>query len=1042
MTKSKIQYKKIVQLLIIFCLVILGIFHLNSGYAIHKEGNGATVYPDYFNPIQYGAFIPEPNQYSAMSIEARNQGEFTIMDWSGFPIDSETVNQTGTDISSLYPWYFDDYMMDSTTDNDYINPWFDINWINISSQNPHDVVLSPYTFNSVFNYYTMTEGSTLTATLNSSIPIEIDILIKNKGPKILKINWLTDDPDKDPLLGGYYDLVSPSGKLIDCYKALAEYDITYPLHYNEQLFHYLPFVADETGTYSLLLKANYEEPTQLALEFLDTPISNLPVNNLIFDGNTDEFPSAQDSWDIAWQNNWYQIRGEKGDLFKLEIGIDYSNIYPTVNLWTPSENGYIKTLIGGAGVYDIYFPMTGTAYLSFIDEELEWWYRYSLFLTEFEVLNYTIGYDPFYIKLSRDQRKAIEFEIEKPCFVQFNYTSFSQPAGEPEIYADGTPYRFLFEDSNDLNGYDIISPIETKYVGSEKFDYYYFPNGTYKALARNKNVEQEGVIRITSMYAEFVNRTFAINSLTYPDISATEFLNLEFDPVENHNILYESKYVYINITEPGQYLLNTSISASDNLGAFPVSADPTAVVVYNSSNDSYHDWTEVALDPLKSFPAFSNDTSGEQTNDILYIAYPQKWHNMEFNFSQLGVKESGLLDLEFYIYNGYGFTDEVDFTLDTTDEFTSNGTIVLNMDDPDYKNWMLGADFNLTTIDTEYYYWFAIKLEDMSDADDDYNPIPYIQTLKLSNISLAGFVNLVLLRESGYKYSDYWKVPILDLPSLNINPLPEFSSDSVDTHLVDPILYYYYGIDPYIIDLEEGLYKLLIVPHGWGYPGTITFDFSVENYWPYRHQESYNISNLSPEPNLYLHQIKDYLPYGYGEEFVSIYNYNKIVQYNDTESSISDFNDNSYLVLECYGSAYQWTQLVVSTNNVSAYNLYLMQNLPWSYNMPNYEVMPLTITPMTGPFVNYTYEFGVFSDHFFLLFEVSDIDELITFRISLSQYDTAILTSTVPIALYTRPSSDQGALILGLAIGIPVAAGAVVVIYILKRRGKILTKTP
>ena len=97
---------------------------------------------------------------------------------------------------------------------------------------------------------------------------------------------------------------------------------------------------------------------------------------------------------------------------------------------------------------------------------------------------------------------------------------------------------------------------------------------------------------------------------------------------------------------------------------------------------------------------------------------------------------------------------------------------------------------------------------------------------------------------------------------------------------------------------------------------------------------------------------------------------------------------------------------------------------------------------MSGSFVNNTYEFGVFSDHFFLIFEVSDLDEIITFRISLSQYDTAILTTTIPIASYSSPSPDQGVLILVLAIGIPVAAGVIVVIYILKKKGRILTKTP
>ncbi|KKM84768.1 hypothetical protein LCGC14_1295840 [marine sediment metagenome] len=99
---------------------------------------------------------------------------------------------------------------------------------------------------------------------------------------------------------------------------------------------------------------------------------------------------------------------------------------------------------------------------------------------------------------------------------------------------------------------------------------------------------------------------------------------------------------------------------------------------------------------------------------------------------------------------------------------------------------------------------------------------------------------------------------------------------------------------------------------------------------------------------------------------------------------------------------------------------------------------------MNIPFktINSTYEFGVLTNHFYLLFEIDASDDLVTFRIDLNQYNTTTLYSNEITASYNPPSNGDS-LVLILAIVIPSVAGAaVVVIYVLKRKGRILTKTP
>jgi len=1018
--KSHRNGKKIVSFLIVSFLIIFGVFNLPVVYAIHMEGDGATFYPDDDHPIQYGVFIPEINMYATMSIDASNQGRFAMLNWQGGEDYYELVDFPGEDISELYPWYFDKYYKDTTTNNNFTDPWL-IDWINVTTLNPHDITLSNYSINSVFNYYILIEGGGLTVPLNHSIPMQIDVMIESKGPKVLKADWLTNDPSK---ITQWVDLISPSGKKVDIYEETATSHAVTP---SIDIFDYITFVAHETGAYRLLVYAEHDDgkPAYLNLEFLSSSIYSLPLETLMFGGNGEDILTIEEKEYSTWQSDWYRINGEEGDIIRVELTEDYATgVKPVISIWSPCENGYILDSPVGAGTHEIYFPIKGNAYISFIDADYGDWYRYSLYLKKYETIGYNIGGELTTVKISRYQSKVIEFSIEEDSFVQFNFTS--KLPGKPYLNTLGTDNATIFIDSKEQDGYKKISPLKTKIASNEWFHYYYMPNGTYKAIIKNFDESHEGIFEISSKYVDFANTTIPINSLTYPSINPSEFLTLEFVQDELYNELYEAKYVYINITEPGQYILSAMINATEYSPM--ISLSPIAVVVYNWSAGTYHNWTEEARDPLKSFPAFSDD-GGNENNDIIYIGFPTKSDTFEFNFSTPGVGV-GFLDLDGYTWHGSYW--DFDYLIgEGTNDFTTNGSIVLDDMDPFYQDWVPGADFDLPGINESLYYWFGIE-----NDGGDYSVLPYIQTITTPDIitKLELNVNLALVGDSRYNYCDFWEPTIApELGFLFKNETGSFF-DTQETNLFE-------NNNPYTIGLEQGLYKLLIIPElWWNYSGPITIDFAIENYWPYRHQETYNISAISLTPNLYMYQIQNYTVAGYGQINITMYDYELITQYNDTEASILVFPGNlSYFVVECYGDAYQWTQLVVSTNNVSSYNLYLMQDLPWVTNSPNMEVALLASASM--PYINNTHEFGVHTAHFYLLFEVDELADLVTFRIALSQYNTTVLTASSPVASYTPPT-DYGQWILGLAIGIPIAAGIIVVVYILKKKGRILTKHP
>ena len=1027
--KSVIEKRKFIPLLVFVLFGLLNILNISSGIATYMQGEGATFSLEKDDPLGYGVIIPTPNMYATLSIDASNQGEFVIMDWDGGNPLRETIDIPGNNLNSVYPWYFEDYIMNSVTDNDYIDPWI-VKWLNVSAFNAKNESLSPYTLNTVFNYYVMAEESELTIPLNQSFPMQIDLLISQTGPKILKFDWLIDNPNNNPL--NSYDLISPSGKSMD----LVPSPIAAKTFSGATVFFYIPFVAHETGTYRLLLEAFYPStPAFLKLDFLDFSLNELNLDKFTYGGAMDEFPSYQDTFEEEWDAEWFRIEGYEGEKYTLDIGYDYVIGMPLINIYYPGEHGYLGDFNVGAGTFEIYFPITGYAYLSFIDGPNVGPYKNTLFLRKISEVEHTIGGNLTAIKVSKDQRVAINFKIQNDSFVRFNYTQVG--SGNTQISSFGINNGIIFEDSKNIKGYEIFTPIETKSVNGMDFFYYYLPNGTYQAILKNEFVDYDSVLQISSKLIALENSPIPINYLAYPETNPTQFITLEFGPDEFYSSLKQAKWIDIDIQETGQYRLNVTLLSSDILDDLPAMINPSAVVVYNSSatpGSRYTDFTSEALDPLESFPAFSTDTVGEQSSDTLFIAYTEKWQNMEFNFSQVGVKENPSLDIDFFTWDGFDFNNEFFPIIEPTNDFTQNGTIVNDLDDIDYINWIKGADFDLPNINEDEFYWLAIRIT----TSTDFSSLPFIQFIALTNNLITGDINFALVRESGYTNSDYWEV--IAPPDLNVVLNIEVLNSSFSAEE------WLFGTtnEPYILGLEEGNYKLLIIPDGWSYGGPIDIQFTIENYWPYRHQDSYNITAISPEPNLHMWQINNYTAsnnysaMGYAHSNGTIYNYELIATYNDTESELSYGGSNSYFVIEGFGEAYQWTQLVVSCNNVSAYELYLMQDLPWIDNTgPNGEVMNIPFKA-----INSTYEFGVLSNHFYLLFEVDASDDLVTFRIDLNQYDTTYLYSNEITASYSPPSNGD-ILVLTLAIVIPTVAGAaVVVVYVLKKKGRILTKTP
>jgi len=1016
--RSIIYKKKTFIILAISLFLLFNVLAISNVY-------GATMQEDaVFNlnkddplgPEGYGALIPSPNTLGALYIDGTNQGKFTVTDWlgGGGPIAEKIVNFPGEDISLYYPTDLDGHGIGSMSLTDDIDPWNEVQWLNVSAYNAEAEILSPFTVSTVFDYYAMAEGGVFTQPFNYEHPMQIDLIVKSTGPKVLKLDWLTINPDS---VNDNHYLIAPSGKHVDYYEEEAEYQGT------DILYNYLIFTANEKGAYRFLIYADHTHPASLNLEFLDTDISSLPLNTIKFGGNFDDFATLDVSKTANWQSNWFKFTGSKGEVFSLDIYEDFTSgpTIPIIDIWTPSANGYFLDSGIGMGSHDIYFAKSGAAYISFTDDDFEDWYRYSLFLTKADNEQYTLG-DKNTYSISLDDTKTIAFSLQQDSIVRFNYTSLPNPLGAPALDALGTPNAFIFRDSKEYVCYDYINTaIMTRMVDSTVFYWHYMPAGTYKAVIKNGNPLANGLFQISSQVYDWSEETIPVNTLTYPTTYPSDFVTIEFQPDSEFGSLKNPVGIDIEIPDIGQFRLNTTMWLSDNTANATLT--PTYLYTYNATDTEYYSFGYPQ-------PVFSLD--GDLTaNDFLYIGAPTIWTGMTFDFSTLGAGGTKVC----YIYDG-GWEELLEEN-DGTSELTTDGTIEFDVTDPNFAGWERGTgglDIDPYITETDYF-WMRLE-EDTGDYSS--GTVPVIQELTLLNATIIGDLQFILIGETGYEYDDYWG------PSGIAQPADFYDlAVSLDDDIREPDYYntnvstIIRGGDPMTIGFEAGIYKLLIIPELWTNPGAVTIQFAVENYWDYAHHATYNIGDLTPTPNLHAIDITNYTFAGYSNLTGPFYNYGLTTEYNHTES-ILPYGGESYFALECYGDPYQWTQLVATVQGLGTgdYDLFILQDLPWiDTDGPNNEWRYLTPTNVD---YNTTYEFGVFSDHFTLLFEVASSVDNVTFYLSLSQYDTVSLTTRDVKASLPQDLT----LVIALAIIIPAAAGAVVVVYVLKKKGKILTKRP
>ena len=1001
--------RKIVVILALSLFLLFNAITISNGLArtIKEDAVFNLDKADPLGPEGYGAIIPSPNTAGALYVDGTNQGKFTVTNWLGGTLAEEIVNYPGEDISLYYPTDLDGYWTGSMSNNDAINPWSEVRWLNVSAYNAEAEILSPFTLSTVFDYYAMEEGGVLNQPFYYEHPMQIDLIVKSTGPKVLKIDWLTITPGSVSYI---YFLISPSGKLVDCYDEEAIF-----MGF-DTLYEYLIFSASEVGAYRLIVGVTaYSDPASLNLEFLDIDIFSLPLNTVKFGGNFGDFATLDISKIANWQSNWFKFNGKKGELFRLDIYEDFATGFtPTIDIWTPSANGYFVQTVG-IGSHEVYFAKSGSAYISLTDVDFEDWYRYSLFLTKANNEKFTLG-DRTTFSISMDEIKTVEFSLQKDSIVRFNYTSLPNPLGAPALNTLGTSNAFAFRDSKEFEGYDINSRLLEKIVDSSTFYWHYMPAGTYKAVIENTNPSANGLFRISSKVFGLSDETIPVNSLTYPLTYPTEFASIDFQPDSEFGSLKDPVGINIEIPDIGQFRLNTTMWLSKNTGANST-ITPTYLYTSNGTDSEYYNFGYPQ-------PVFSLD-GDSTTTDFLYIGAPTIWTGMTFDFSVLGA--GGIMELN--IFDGSWVVLSEDN--DGTSELTADGTIEFDLTDVDFSQWTRGTgilDID-PNIDETDYFWMRL------DCTNDYVTIPVIQELTLLNTTKMGDLQFFLIGESGYEYDDYWGPSGITQPVDPTNlvvSLDEYYSE-YDSRVSSIIR----GSDPMTIGFEGGTYKLLIIPEEWTYPGVVNVDFAVENYWDYSHVETYDIATLSPTPNLHAIDITNFTLTGYSNITGSIYDYGLVTDYNHTKTALPFGGDESYFALECTGEPYQWTQLVLTFQGVADFEIYLLQDLPWDdATGPNAENQLLVSTVNT----NRTIEFGVFSETFTLLFEVADSAENITFYISLSQYDTVSLITSDLRASY-KPPLDP-ALVLVLAILIPSATGAVIVVYILKKKGRILTKTP
>ncbi|MEJ2248211.1 MAG: hypothetical protein P8Y97_00960 [Candidatus Lokiarchaeota archaeon] len=984
-----------ISFLVITSLLLFSSFNIVFALGASLKSQGVTVNLQKEDPLSYVALVPSPGTYTTFSVDGSNQGTFKVMDWNQNPEGTPLViNDPGNDISlTSYPEYLN-YKMETESSNNYVNPW-NARWLNMSAYNAEADKLDPFTFSSVYDYYTMGESQQLSIQLSQGIPLQVDLKIGSAGPKVLKVDWLLPNPNENPM--DNYFLRDPNGKQLYTYYGAAR-DSSSTI-----IFRYILFVASKPGTYRLLIDASPSiYPSNVILDFLNSEKFNVPIGGVVIGGSGGDFPTTDDMNNQKWSTEWFIISGSAGQKVEINIGTDYDlgGTY-NINFFVASINDNygeytgISSIANLADIYPFIFSKTGKVYFSISGLNL---YRLSMTVRKIDSTSYKIGND-LTIKTLANTPEGIQFSTSRDNFIRFNFTSLG--LGDPDIGPGifGTNKMFVYSNSKNLNFMHLIAPGQQVADNGIDYYYYYMPAGTYHAVIINSVNNENGVFKISSRIVDHNSEGIPITELTYPESYPKDVNMAEFKSFDDNSQLKQAQWFDINIKDTGQYRFNLTMLADDYSPLLANSADPSYVLTYNVTSGEYTDVTSKSLTEGQSFPAMEN------VGDELLIAFPEKWHDIDFNISQLGSGGSWYPYASVWTGNSW---ENLNIASDDTNELRSaNGSVVLDLNDAQFKSWRRGCDFNISYISNESnYYWLNIS------CDNNYNiDVPYIDLIELSNISIIGDFNFYLIGKSGYVYSDFWEptTQLTNIQNIILNQESSHLTYSTEGWLVTTS-------DPNIVGLKEGPYKLLVIPNHWSIAGDVKLRLSIENYWNYRVQESYDITS---QPELHEFQINNYTDDSYGFTNGTFYNYTLSKTYNHTEASLGISSDESYFAIECTGKKYAWTQLVVAMYNVSNYELYLLQDLPWvTGSGPNNEERLIGNTIST----NSTFEFGVPSDKFILLFEVENAGELITFKIALSQYETSILNIRSP-QISTPINWPLILIIVGVSVGVAAALG-------------------
>jgi len=936
------RYKKTLFTSIAFAIILFSCFNFNFVTADIVEGDDATFTVDGTNLIDFGVIVPDANQYGTLKIDGTSQASFNIADWDGgaplFTESTEGAIPPFTDITEYYPLYFQTahYLIDSRTNNPYIDPASDVQWFAASafvSPRPTD----PFTVNAIFDAYSMTEGASIAIPVTDGIPVQVDISIASTGPKMFILSGIADDPTS-PAFTPTLTLISPSGKTVTVVNMGG-------------LVH---FVAAETGKYKLLLDETYtSEQGYITLEFTTAyqTKSTIPKNTLTMLG-------GDPMWDLVtfdqftasmMETTWGMISGTKGDKLHVDIGYEYLMASePIICAWLPTSYGYF--LVPNINNFDpmefeLIFPETGTIYLSFTRTSTNL-YRAGVMIKSIPITTYTIGTDAT-VAVSQSERKAIKFTVAQDSFVRFNYTSggsgapFTPINYVPYIGGSATP-GFFFEDSSkiDVNDY-IVNWVDRKYDDDSNFYYYYYylPAGDYEFIVKNSDINEEGFLKISSELLEQASSVIPVNTMSYPDIYPTQFATFTFDADEIEETLKKGQWTTITIPEAGQFMLNTTLLESDNTARCRAVATPSAVVLYNSSGTEYVNCTVEAA--VSGDGQVFNATT--TSSDFLYIAYTEKWHGMNFDFVQ-GSAGTGELDDTIEVMDGDWVACDIP-VVDGTANFTNDGSMYFSITDNDFDDWQKGVagQFDLPGVDEAEYYWLRI------DNIDEFETVPYCDRIQITNFTIEGDLNLMLLKDSDYVYCDFW-VPG-DQPSspndLSCTYYPGSRYDTAESWFLETST-------PYTIGLEAGEYKLLMIPEKWDTIGNVTLQIAALNYLNYTYQDTYTITS---EPTFLAMNFTipdNYTDYSYDVEdiFDSVY-------YRNPETG------QYYYMIDVTGTQYAWTQLVTYVENLNIDACYIIQDLPWLTNAGPNSAELTTLGSVGDASV---YEFGALTDSFTLLY--------------------------------------------------------------------------